>query len=180
MGSAYCYGDQDVELADGHPQQILEVVEQVQGFKGQVLTSPLSRCKILADTLAQQLDRNLVSLDGLKEMDFGDWELQKWDALPKEELRQWREDIGHYCPPNGETFNSVKERAVVALTPFLQNKEDIIVVSHGGTIRALLTYFLKLPIERGIQFDIKHGASVLIQAGGRTGKEPDFFQVIFR
>ena len=93
-----------------------------------------------------------VHSSSLNERDYGDytgkdkWEMQKllghdtWERV----RREWD------CPvPHGETLKMVYERVVPFYTesilPFLERGENVLVVSHGNAIRALMKYLEHIP-----------------------------------
>lgn len=83
----------------------------------------------------------------LNERDYGDYTgKNKWDMeklLGEEQFEHVRRDWD--CPiPNGETLKMVYERAVPYflehVLPLLRQGKNVLVVSHGNTIRALMKY----------------------------------------
>jgi len=87
----------------------------------------------------------------LNERDYGDYtgmnKLEKEKELGKEEShflhRAW-----DYPIPNGETLKKVYERAVPffkqEILPVLKNGNNVLVVSHGNTVRTLIKYIEKI------------------------------------
>jgi alpha-ribazole phosphatase len=60
---------------------IFENIKEQLPIDATYYSSPLVRCKILASYLqSSDFDSRLV------EMNFGDWELQKWDDIPELDL----------------------------------------------------------------------------------------------
>jgi alpha-ribazole phosphatase len=102
-----------------------------------VFTSPLSRCRVLAQALAAP--RAPTIADELIELDFGAWEGLRWDALPRDELDAWARDVWRYRPGGGESAAMVEERWrrwCARAAPF--GLESVIAVTHAGVIRAAL------------------------------------------
>ncbi|HJV22476.1 MAG TPA: histidine phosphatase family protein, partial [Holophagaceae bacterium] len=54
------------------------------------------------------------------------------------------------CPPGGETYARCASRALQALQGALQGEAPILVLAHGGPLRAILAHFLGLPLERSL------------------------------
>jgi 2,3-bisphosphoglycerate-dependent phosphoglycerate mutase len=114
-------------------------------------TSNQIRCK---ETLTSML--NVLNVDDempvqhakeLNERDYGDYTgKNKWEManiLGQEEFNNVRR--GWDCPvPNGETLKMVYERAVPYflknILPLLKENKNVLIVSHGNTIRALTKY----------------------------------------
>lgn len=69
------------------------------------------------------------------EMNFGDWEMQPWDALPRDALDAWAADPLGFAPPGGESVMQMQSRV---LTFFRERAEqDLLLVTHGGVIKLL-------------------------------------------
>jgi alpha-ribazole phosphatase len=118
------------------------VVAQLSAFRGaKVWSSPLTRCRLLAETLTPQpiLD------DRLMEMSFGDWEGMMWDDIPRADLDRWACDLAGLAAPGGETGSAL----IARVTAFWSGLDDgaHIVVSHGGPLRVLLALAEGRPID---------------------------------
>lgn len=110
-----------------------------------------------ADT-GQEAQRWAVEPD-LGEQDFGAWQGLTWD-----ELATQRGNLAHkfwvapadFTPPGGESFVQVVERVMPVIGRWTAQHEggDIVVVAHGGTIRAALACALDLAPERALAFSI--------------------------
>lgn len=83
-------------------------------------------------------------LPGMREMDFGSFEMKSYDMLKDNpEFQTWISgDIYHNCCPGGESAMQVTDRALRALAPVLEAGRDALCVTHGGVIANLLcTWF---------------------------------------
>ena len=103
-----------------------------------LISSDLLRATATADALAHGR-RRLPHHPGLRELHFGDWDGQTWDAIanthPELSRRYW-EDPGYHAPPNGESWNEAAARVSVATDALIAAHpgRDIIVVAHFGAI----------------------------------------------
>jgi len=129
-----CYGATDLELADDVAMCADDVRKALPAGIA-LFSSPLRRCRALATALhpAPLYDERL------RELDFGRWELRRWDELPRDELDAWAADPLNYAPPGGEAALALSGRLEV----FLDERgwprgEDIALVTHGGVIKILL------------------------------------------
>lgn len=80
------------------------------------------------------------ALAGLREMDFGDFEMHSYEELKLLPAYQaWIADVEHTRCPNGESPDEVRARALAAAEPLILRGEDCVCVTHGGVIAALMT-----------------------------------------
>lgn len=80
------------------------------------------------------------ALQGLREMDFGDFEMRTYEELQQDEsFRLWaNEQIATNICPNGESFELLQKRALAAIQPVLERGEDTVCVVHGGVISCMM------------------------------------------
>ncbi len=134
-----CYGALDVpadpqasataaaELASSLPQA------------AQVFYSPLQRCELLVQQI-KGLRPDLVyksELD-IREIDFGEWEGQRWDDIDAEQLKAWTDDFAHYrCGGTGECTAGFVRRVHSALQ---RTPVDVptVWISHAGVMHSIV------------------------------------------
>ena len=126
-----------------------------------VYSSPLARCKALADYLSP----TVITDSRLKEMHFGDWEMQKWDAIPEDDFTPWMNNFVDVSVPNGEAFTDLYDRVVDFLGKELSVKtaKPIIIVTHAGVIRSFLCKISNLPLKDAFQNKVGFGAVIKIE-----------------
>jgi len=106
--------------------------------KALVVSSDL--CRASDTATAVQGDRHrLADMPGLREINFGAWELRTWadiDAEDPERIRAYWETPGDATPPNGESWNQVRARVDTAIDALVTSHagHDLIVVGHFGQI----------------------------------------------
>lgn len=140
IGSGICYGATDVSVHPAAMQATAMRLAQILPRRTAIITSPLRRCAGLADALASLIGTESVSIDArLKEMDFGTWEMRRWDEISRREIAAWADDLVDYRPGGKESVLDVAAR-VAALRSDLRHRHDaeLILICHAGTIRLLL------------------------------------------
>jgi len=151
-----CYGHHDVPLADTFPAEVAQLQAKlppapVTGY--QVFSSPALRCRLLAETLTP----HVVLDERLREVHFGTWENRLWDELPPAETTPWMADYVTQAPPQGESLVALQQR-VAAFLAELVTKVDpeapVLVITHGGPIRALTCHCLQIPLRNAFQLRI--------------------------
>ena len=172
--SKYCYGISDVELADTWQQEMATIATKIaeirqKNAKTSVFSSPLSRCKRLAEYLFKGSENeNIVFDNRLLELNFGDWEMIPWADLPPEAFNVWMSDFTNIPTPNGESFRDLNLRTADFLKSLEQQatkKDDkneseaiVFVVCHAGVIRSILCHALGIPPENAFRIGLEYGA----------------------
>jgi len=138
VAAGICYGRDDLAIAD--PADVARIVAQLRDVHGSVWTSPLRRCRIVADAIGpNHVDARLI------EMDFGAWDGMTWDAIPRDALDAWAADPLGFAPPGGESGASLVAR-VTAFRALL-TAGDHVVVSHGGPLKVLAALLRGRPVD---------------------------------
>lgn len=159
IDSGICYGITNLGLDPTTAEfDIITAADLVQHKSLKTIySSPLKRCLQLATAITEMRDKNeTVSIDlRVRELDFGDWEMMKWDDIfLRPQSKEWFENYIEAKTPNGESFREMIERATSFFNEIKnQSSDEILVVTHSGFIRAALVATEKLtPLEA---FDLK-------------------------
>lgn len=151
-----CYGQTDVPLADSFAEEFEVVRRKLPELGSYVIySSPLGRCRILAE----KLNSNPVKLDPrLMELDFGIWEMQCWDDIGAGDVRAWTADFVNQCCPGGESYRDQFQRTVAFWEDWSRSPRNGVVVTHAGVIRALLAHLLSIPLEKSLWIGVDYGS----------------------
>lgn len=101
-----------------------------------VVSSDLSRAITTADAI-QGARTRLPHHPDLREMNFGDWELQRFDEVEDQtSYRAFWETPGDIAPPGGESWNALVTRVNSAIDQLLEENQGrhLIVTAHFGVI----------------------------------------------
>jgi alpha-ribazole phosphatase len=160
-----CYGQSDVEIREPYDAVFESIVNQLPQ-DAILYSSPLQRCAILAKHIQNNTEiESIIEDSRLMEMNFGDWELKSWDAIPREILDPWMENFVTINVPNGESFIDLDFR----VREFLDNdilkthSKPIIIVAHSGVIRSILCKINNLPLQEAFKSKLDFGAVVKIE-----------------
>lgn len=141
-----CYGQSDVAANLAHCEQVLPVLSAGLPAGIPIISSPLQRCTVLARRLATATHSAAPVLDArLMEMNFGAWELRRWDDIPRAEVDAWAQDTLHYRPGGGESVFEMATRVLAFLHAFLHDvagsqHREAALVCHAGPIRLIQAY----------------------------------------
>jgi probable phosphoglycerate mutase len=109
--------------------------------------SPMQRTVATASIVARPHHLELITRDGLREIDHGRWEgLRRADveAQYPDEYAAWEEDPFTFAPVGGESGVQVVARALPVMREIVVSHpgENVLVVSHKATIRLILASLL--------------------------------------
>jgi alpha-ribazole phosphatase len=132
-----CYGALDMAADAQATQQAALALAQTLPTAVTLHSSPLQRCTQLAAALcALRTDLTFTIDQRLREMDFGTWEGQRWDALGAATLQAWTDDFAHHCPGGGESVHSFMARVAQAWNDAASHSTEQVWITHAGVIRA--------------------------------------------
>ena len=137
-------------------------------------TSPLQRTQQTLREVYGDVDFTVV--DGLREMNFGAFEMRTVEDLSKDpDFVAWNRDVVHNLCPGGESFVGVHARALEAMAAILAADEDAVCVIHGGVIATLM--FTWFPGKAFDDWMIQPGTGWQVTVEG--GKPVDYVPVPF-
>ncbi|MEU3608371.1 histidine phosphatase family protein, partial [Streptomyces sp. NPDC035033] len=147
-------GGSDPELSEAGRRQAAAVADALaaRGTVQHVVSSPLTRCRQTAETVAARLGLDVVIEPGLRETDFGAWE-----GLTFAEVRErYREDMDAWLASpkaaptgGGESFAAVARRVAAARDRLAAAHagRTVLLVSHVTPIKTLVRLALGAPPE---------------------------------
>jgi len=150
-----CYGQSDVAIAEPY-LPIFENIKQQLPADAVYYSSPLVRCKMLASYISKE-----VIIDArLMEMNFGDWELKRWDEIPEGDLNPWMSDFVCTNVPNGESFIELHDRVIDFLESQLtiEKSKPIVIIAHSGVIRSILCKQNNTPLKDAFSSKLDFGS----------------------
>ena len=135
VAEGVCYGVTDLDLAPTFKDEAARVLAALPSAE-RLVTSPLRRCRRLADRIGAARALLPIIDERLREMDFGAWEGVPWASVPRAELDAWAADFLHARPHGGESVHRLHERTEAALADYRQTGLSHIIVTHAGIIKA--------------------------------------------
>lgn len=157
-----CYGFTDVDVAASFPEEAKNVLQSIRNDQfDAVFSSPLQRCRKLAAACGYQ---SPVFDDRLKELNCGNWEMQRWEEIKDPLIEAWYKDWIHTPAGNGESFLDQYNRVSL----FLQEKKaagyrNICVFCHGGVVRCGLIYAGLLKMGEAFKPEVSYGSKHIIE-----------------
>lgn len=168
MAAGVCYGQTDLGLAES-PAAAAERLRGVLPVNCRVISSPLQRCRALAEALASEVETERRLL----EINFGDWEGRSWEEIPRWQLDAWAAAPFEHVPPGGESAAAMAVRVIAfaadlvpaANTTATTDRADLeqVLVAHQGPLRVLLAHWLDLPRASWLKFHLDFATASCIE-----------------
>ncbi len=132
-----------------------------------VYASDLIRAWEMARILARPHHLNVIPCIAFREINFGLWEGLTVEEIKKEYqelLRQWWRGPLETRVPQGETLNEVVNRVNKLVKEIIDKHatQQIIIVSHGGPIRAIVGAVLGMDLNQYWRLRLDNGCLTII------------------
>ena len=173
------YGQRDLP-ADTSDKRVFSFLANTIPPSSTWITTPLQRTTQTADAISNAIGTtpayNVES--AFMEQDFGSWQGMTWDELREKDVdnfhRFWIAPADETAP-GGESFVDLMKRVYPAIDRLNKayKKDNIIVIAHGGSIRAAIAHALKLSPESALAIKIDNcSVSVIehIEGPGKGGE----------
>jgi alpha-ribazole phosphatase/probable phosphoglycerate mutase len=128
-----------------------------------IVSSPLSRCRAFAETLAERHGLPLAFDERLKEVGFGIWEgksAAEIDAEAPGTLARFKRDPLNERPPGAEPLVAFHARVASALDDLLARHagEHLLLVGHAGVMRMALAWALEIPLVHAYRVEVANAS----------------------
>lgn len=152
-----CYGQSEIPLEENFTSDFDWIKDHLKLSENTLyFSSPYRRCSKLAAFLsddAYQTDERIA------ELNFGTWEIKAWSDIPANEMNPWMEDFVNYRIPKGENFIDLQDRVVSFYEDLTsQNAEDVVIITHAGVIRSLISFILGFPLENAFNLQVDYSS----------------------
>ena len=171
-------GHEEARSAGRYLSQLIENTHDRYGLHHAIWYSSTARRTRTSASLmreAFQPSTEVIVDARLVELDFGDWEGQRWSDVHESDgdvLAAWGEDWVKRSPPNGETFAAQRHRCRAWYDDWASTsaaEASAIAVIHGGSIRALVCDLVGWPLADAMNFSIDTaGITILGKDSGTT------------
>ena len=164
-----CLGHKDVPMNETGFGQVRRLSEKLRAMSfDAVYSSPLQRAVDTAVAVMENRKNiNLSMSYGLIERDYGEWDDMSFDeisAANRDEYMKWMENWIDYRIPGGESANDVQRRVDEAIDKILSEHwgKRILIVTHLGTARHILSNLLGLTTEQSWRFTLDNAGVAVV------------------
>lgn len=143
-------GRVDIELDETGLEQARLAAGRITEWQiSAVYSGPLKRAKSTAQCIAERFGLSVVTLEGLNDMNFGQWEGLLVSEVREKHAKlfdEWRHSPEHFAVPGGESLGDVGRRVVKTVDELAlkHEGETIALVSHRVVCKVLLCHLLGL------------------------------------
>jgi len=159
-------GSVDVELNDKGLQQARDLANEVAKLRIDfIVTSPLKRCRRMADIIHEVINVPIVVMDEFRERGVGVFE-----GLTREEAKNkypelWAQNITRIydgAPPGGETIKEVENRVFAGLKKVRKeyNGKNILIVTHAFVGKMIHKFFHNMSEEQFFEYKLDNAKVV--------------------
>lgn len=166
-------GQSDIPLTDEGRAQARILSERLKDERiDAIYASDLERTVETAEIIAEPHGLKVLRAPLMRELNFGLWEGMTYDEIMQkwaQEYRDWQADPYNKTPPEGESLSDLCERVSEFLKEAANKHPDgrILVVSHAGPIRAILSVLLNLRQDFFWKFKISNTSVTIIEYDGQ-------------
>ena len=170
-------GHIDSSISEEGKEQIDKITNYLKDFDiDKIYTTTSSRTKDTVKKLSELKSIEIIEKESLKEISFGDFEGLTFDEIKDKYPKEFQDMIEkgyEYKYPNGESLIDSYNRVCIELDNIISNNDDrtILICSHGGTIRNIITYLISNSYKYHWNFKIDNGSVTILEV-------QDWFTVI--
>lgn len=166
-------GATDLPLSAAGREQARRLTAILPAEPSLCLCSPQRRARETAALALQGRDCQLEVVEALREIDFGRWEGLSFAEIVARDpglVDDWQRDALAFQFPGGEQTRCFWQRVREALTMIAARPEaEVVVVCHGGVIRAMLCALLGLPFDKYLLFAIRPATVTILDVHDGRG-----------
>jgi broad specificity phosphatase PhoE len=133
-----------------------------------VVSSPRVRAVDTAVAIAEPHGLNVDVDDALREIDFGELEGRTYDEIAAELpdlYAAWMTAPTTVRFPGGECYADLEARAIGAVSALRRayDERTVVVVTHGGVVRAVVADVLGIPPERIFRIGVEPASLTVVE-----------------
>ncbi|HMP84818.1 MAG TPA: histidine phosphatase family protein [Verrucomicrobiota bacterium] len=154
----------DMNLSDTGRRQAAALADYLRHKPIDVIyASPMKRVQQTLKPYLKNGAPQPVILDGLREVDFGDWTGHEWEKIQEKfgiSAYQWLQLLETGGIPNGEPLAAYRSRVEPCVRQMLDSHSGKTVAAfcHGGVIRMIFSILLDVPLSRMAAYNFDYAS----------------------
>lgn len=142
-------GVADFKLTELGFKQMEKSAKNIDKSIDVLISSPLKRCLRFAEDYGIKNNLEPITDSAWAEVNFGLWDGKPIDWINEnfpDKMQQYWDDPWSYTPPEGESFYQFSQRLDAAYDALISKYfgKNILVVTHSGVMRYMLSHFLDI------------------------------------
>ncbi|MDI6601597.1 MAG: alpha-ribazole phosphatase family protein [Thermoanaerobacteraceae bacterium] len=164
-------GRTDVELSERGRKQVDEILSYFKEIPLEtVISSPLKRCKALAEKIALQKDTGLIIDGELSEINFGLWEGLDYKEIMGKYPGEWEEYLARptrFTFPEGDNVAHYIEKCIRCFDEYTKEYDgSLLFITHAGFIRSIISGVLYNDKERFFEINCSYASGYILNERG--------------
>ena len=154
-------GSYDSELNETGIVQAEELSKKLieNNYKlSRIYSSKQKRAIKTAQILSKAINVDSIQINGLEEMNLGEWEGLSWAEVKEKfptEYEEWYIHRRYTKTPKGESYQDMLERALIAIRKIIkENCSDVAIVTHSAVIMCLQCYVTNTSFNEMMKFNV--------------------------
>lgn len=133
-----------------------------------IYSSRLKRASKTAEIIAGKFQIPMTIMDGLEEMNLGEWEGKTWADIPKlypDVYAIWHKERRYTRTPGGESYQDLLDRLIPALQFIIQTEQNVLIVTHSAVIMTLQSFLHQTPFyEMSKRYRVGNAEKVILDS----------------
>ena len=125
----------------------------------EMYSSPLGRAMTTAGVISKSIEREIITTECLKEINFGLFEGKTSEQIGThhgDHWENWYTDYVNYRIPNGENLIDLLSRIKPLIDNLRSTDKTCLLVAHSGVIQVAITYLLDIELTKMWNFKVKN------------------------
>jgi broad specificity phosphatase PhoE len=124
----------------------------------------LESSKIISDIIKIPVEE----INGMQERNWGVFTGKPWGEVKKVLDPMSLDERFNYVPQDGESWKTFETRLIEAIKKIFEESPNktVVVVTHGGAIRALMPFLLNVPKEESFKYDPNNASLTIFDYDG--------------
>ncbi len=165
----YQKGSCDIELNDTGVIQAEELSNKVLKNKykfSKIYSSPQRRAVKTAEILSKAANVEYISIEGLQEINLGEWEGLSWAEVKEKypiEYEEWYVNRRYAKHPKGKSYQDMLQRVLTSIHKIVnENCDNAVIITHSAVIMCIQCYLTNTPFDEMTKFKTNNTSITLM------------------
>jgi broad specificity phosphatase PhoE len=129
-----------------------------------IYSSPEARAIETAEIVASGINKPIEVIVGLAERNWGQWGGKNWEEIENNLKKMTIEERYNFIPPSGESWKEMDDRLKKVIDRLVNGpEENVAIITHEGTLRALITLLNKAPKASSLSLHFNNASITMFE-----------------